>query len=76
MAGWALYVEILTRFQGLVIKGCHVGTAKQLRELLASAGRKEVLSKVEVFEFSKTGELFERIKRGDIVGRFVVKIPQ
>ncbi|KAM0251895.1 hypothetical protein ACHAQJ_007957 [Trichoderma viride] len=52
------------------------GTEKQMRELLASAARKEVVPKVEVFEFSKTGELFERIKHGDVVGRFVVQIPQ
>jgi propanol-preferring alcohol dehydrogenase len=61
---------------GLVIKGCHVGTKKQMKELLASAARKEVIPKVEVFEFSRTGELFERIKHGDVVGRFVVRVPQ
>ncbi|UKZ75710.1 hypothetical protein TrVFT333_003402 [Trichoderma virens FT-333] len=62
--------------KGLVIKACHVGTEKQLKNLLISAGKKEVVPKVEVFDFSKTGELFERVKRGDIVGRFVVQIPQ
>ncbi|TFB02632.1 Alcohol dehydrogenase [Trichoderma ghanense] len=62
-------------YRGLVIKGCHVGTEKQLKELLGAAGRKEVVPRVEVFDF-KTGELFERIKRGDVVGRFVVEIPQ
>ncbi|PTB65874.1 GroES-like protein [Trichoderma citrinoviride] len=63
-------------YRGLAIKGCHVGTEKQLKELLVSAARKEIVPRVEVFEFKKTGELFERIKRGDIVGRFVVQIPQ
>ncbi|KAL7944979.1 GroES-like protein [Trichoderma barbatum] len=63
-------------YRGLVIKACHVGTKKQLKDLLVSAGKKEVIPKVEVFEFSKTGGLFERIKHGDIVGRFVVEIPQ
>ncbi|KAJ4862565.1 zinc-binding dehydrogenase domain-containing protein [Trichoderma breve] len=63
-------------YRGLVIKACHVGSEKQLKDLLISAGKKEVVPKVEVFEFSKTGELFERVKRGDIVGRFVVQIPQ
>ncbi|KAL7939321.1 GroES-like protein [Trichoderma chlorosporum] len=62
--------------KGLVIKACHVGTEKQLKDLLISAGKKELVPKVEVHEFSKTGDLFERVKRGDIIGRFVVKIPQ
>lgn len=53
-----------------------MGTEKQLKELLGAAGRKEVVPRVEVFDFEKTGELFERIKRGDVVGRFVVEIPQ
>ncbi len=60
----------------MVIKACNVGSEKQLKDLLISASKKEVVPKVEVFEFSKTGELFERVKRGDIVGRFVVQIPQ
>ncbi|KAK0762860.1 hypothetical protein N5P37_004382 [Trichoderma harzianum] len=63
-------------YRGLVIKACNVGSEKQLKDLLISASKKEVVPKVEVFEFSKTGELFERVKRGDIVGRFVVQIPQ
>ncbi|KAL6887566.1 hypothetical protein HDV57DRAFT_365866 [Trichoderma longibrachiatum] len=63
-------------YRGLVIKGCHVGTKEQLEGLLVSAAKKEVVPRVEVFEFDKTGELFERIKRGDVVGRFVVEIPQ
>ncbi|RFU77471.1 hypothetical protein TARUN_4774 [Trichoderma arundinaceum] len=62
--------------KGLVIKGCHVGTEKQMNELLASAARKEVVPKVEVFEFSETGQLFERIKNGKVVGRFVVRVPE
>lgn len=44
--------------------------------LLISARKKEVAPKVEVFEFSEVGDLFERVKRGDVVGRFVVRIPQ
>ncbi len=68
--------EALIKRIGLVIKGCHVGTKDQMKELLVSAERKEVIPKVEVFEFSKTGELFERIRRGDIVGRFVVQVPE
>lgn len=47
-----------------------------MAELLASAARQEVIPKVEVFDFSSTGDLFERVKHGDIVGRFVVRIPQ
>ncbi|KAL7821807.1 alcohol dehydrogenase [Trichoderma gracile] len=63
-------------YRGLVLKGCHVGTGNQLKELLISAAKKEVIPKVEVFEFEETGELFERIKHGDVVGRFVVQMPQ
>ncbi|KAK1249729.1 hypothetical protein MKX08_009732 [Trichoderma sp. CBMAI-0020] len=63
-------------YRGLTIKGCHVGTKKQMEDLLISAEKKEVTPKVEVFEFSKIDELFQRVKRGDVVGRFVVQIPQ
>lgn len=47
-----------------------------MKDLLISAEKKEVAPKVEVFEFSKIEELFQRVKRGDVVGRFVVQIPQ
>jgi propanol-preferring alcohol dehydrogenase len=47
-----------------------------MKDLLISAGKKEVTPKVEVFGFSKIDELFQRVKRGDVVGRFVVQIPQ
>ncbi|OTA02610.1 hypothetical protein A9Z42_0030250 [Trichoderma parareesei] len=62
-------------YRGLVIKGCHVRTENQLKQLLISAAKKEVVPQVEIFEIDKTGELFERIKHGDIIGRFVVQIP-
>ncbi|KAK1245808.1 hypothetical protein MKX07_004877 [Trichoderma sp. CBMAI-0711] len=52
-------------YRGLVLKGCHVGTENQLKQLLISAAKKEVVPHVEIFEFEKTGELFERIKHGD-----------
>jgi propanol-preferring alcohol dehydrogenase len=53
-----------------------VGTKNQLKQLLISAAKKEVVPQVEISEFDRTGELFERVKRGDIIGRFVVQIPQ
>ena len=45
-------------------------------ELLASAGKKEVVPKTEVFDFPMIGELFERIRNGDAVGRFVLRAPE
>lgn len=45
-------------------------------ELLASAEKKEIVPKTEVFDFEMIGELYERIRNGDVVGRYVVRSPQ
>ncbi|KAJ5698070.1 hypothetical protein N7462_000075 [Penicillium macrosclerotiorum] len=62
--------------RGLTIKGSSVGSEKQMEELLQLALDGVITPAIEVFEFSETSNLIQRITNDAILGRAVVKIPQ
>lgn len=60
---------------GLVIKGSSTGNEVQMQELFAAAVKKLVVPRVEVQEFAETNSIIEKLKRNEVSGRIVVKIP-
>ncbi|KAK6062597.1 carboxylesterase family protein [Seiridium cupressi] len=61
--------------RGLTIKGSSVGTEKQIEELLGHAAAGTIKPAIEVFDFSHTPEIIEKLKTGGVTGRAVVNIP-
>jgi propanol-preferring alcohol dehydrogenase len=62
--------------RGLVIKGSSTGNEEQMQQLFKYAIDGTVLPLVEVQDFEKTGEVLHMLKRDEVKGRIVVKIPQ
>lgn len=65
--------QILIR--GLRILGSSVGSALELNELLNMAARGEVKPIIEMFEFHELEMVLERLRRNEIKGRAVVRLP-
>ncbi|OQD79304.1 hypothetical protein PENANT_c055G00387 [Penicillium antarcticum] len=61
--------------RGLVIKGSATGNEEQLQELFQLALSKTVLPRIELVDFSQTGEILEKLKKDEISGRVVTMIP-
>lgn len=60
---------------GLVIKGSATGNEEQLQELFQLALSKTVLPRIELIDFSQTGEILKKLKKDEISGRVVTMIP-
>ena len=52
-----------------------VGTEDQMVEVLQQAFDKKILPKVTVVDFDQVGTVLEGLKRQDVTGRVVVRIP-
>lgn len=61
--------------RGLTISGASVGTEAEMEELLAMAAEGRVVPKVEVCRFEEGPKVLERLVRGEVVGRCVLRIP-
>ncbi|RSL47816.1 hypothetical protein CEP54_013219 [Fusarium duplospermum] len=61
--------------RALTVTGVAVGTEDQMVELLRHASTKKICPKVTVVEFDQVGMVLEGLKRQDITGRVVVRIP-
>lgn len=61
---------------GLVIKGSSVGNEQQMEELFQFALDGTVLPRVQVSDFSKAGDILNKLKNDEVTGRMVVTIPQ
>lgn len=53
-----------------------MGNEKQMEELMSLAISKIIEPRIEVFEFSKISIIIEKLKRDEVSGRIVVRIPQ
>ena len=58
--------------------GSSVGSNVEMDELLAMAARGEVKPKVQVYDFEEEtiNDILQRLNRGEITGRAVLKLPQ
>ncbi|RMZ70406.1 alcohol dehydrogenase [Pyrenophora seminiperda CCB06] len=61
--------------RGLVIRGASTGTAKQMDELLQHALEGKITPKVEVHDFADSPKIIEELKRYEVAGRKVVRVP-
>ncbi|KAJ5118203.1 hypothetical protein N7448_009917 [Penicillium atrosanguineum] len=61
--------------RGLVIKGSATGNEEQMQELFQLALSNTVLPQVELIDFSRTGEILEKLRNDEISGRVVTLIP-
>jgi len=52
-----------------------VGTEQQMDELLQHALAGTIVPKVKVLEFDQVGNVIEDLKKQQVTGRIVVKIP-
>ncbi|RKL44985.1 hypothetical protein BFJ72_g3635 [Fusarium proliferatum] len=59
----------------LTITGVAVGTEEQMEELLQHALEGTIVPEVKVLEFEEVGNVIEGLKRQEITGRIVVRIP-
>lgn len=66
---------MLTRYEALTVTGVAVGTEEQMEELLQHALEGKIVPKVKVLEFEEVGNVIEGLKRQEITGRVVVRIP-
>ncbi|KIW09142.1 uncharacterized protein PV09_00078 [Verruconis gallopava] len=62
--------------RGLVIKGSSTGNEAQMQELFKYAIDGTVLPIVEVQDFERSGDILYMLKRDEVKGRIVVRIPQ
>ncbi|KAL7778223.1 hypothetical protein CFE70_004900 [Pyrenophora teres f. teres 0-1] len=60
---------------GLVIKGASTGSSKQMDELLQHALEGKITPKVEVYDFTDSPKILEELKRYEVTGRKVVRVP-
>ena len=60
---------------GLVIRGSSTGSSKQLDELLQLALEGKITPKVEVYDFADSPNILEELKRNEVTGRKVVRVP-
>ncbi|KAG4257914.1 alcohol dehydrogenase [Fusarium proliferatum] len=61
--------------RSLTITGVAVGTEEQMEELLQHALEGTIVPEVKVLEFEEVGNVIEGLKRQEITGRIVVRIP-
>ncbi|CAG7558760.1 unnamed protein product [Fusarium equiseti] len=59
----------------LTVTGVMVGTEKQMDELLQHALAGTIVPEVKVLEFDQVGNVIEDLKKQQVTGRVVVKIP-
>ncbi|KAJ4115370.1 hypothetical protein NW768_011222 [Fusarium equiseti] len=59
----------------LTVTGVMVGTEKQLEDLLQHALKGTIVPNVKVLEFDQVGNVIEDLKKQQVTGRIVVKIP-
>lgn len=60
---------------GLTIVGNSAGTPEEMNELIEMTMIKGVQAHIECFELSQINEVLQRLERGEIDGRAVVRIP-
>ncbi|RBA15488.1 alcohol dehydrogenase [Fusarium proliferatum] len=61
--------------RSLTVTGVAVGTEEQMEELLQHALEGTIVPEVKVLEFEEVGNVIEGLKRQEITGRIVVRIP-
>ena len=59
----------------MTVIGSLVGTEEELGELLQMAVRDEIMPVGDIYEFEKLGDVLEKLAKGQIIGRAVMKIP-
>lgn len=65
-----------TVLNGVSVKGSIVGTRKDMQEALDFAARGKVRPIVETAELEEINEVFERMEKGKINGRIVLKLKE
>ncbi|KAI1017825.1 hypothetical protein LB504_003849 [Fusarium proliferatum] len=61
--------------RSLTVTGVAVGTEEQMEELLQHALEGTIVPEVKVLEFEEVGNVIEGLKRQEVTGRVVVRIP-
>ncbi|CVL08064.1 related to ADH3-alcohol dehydrogenase III [Fusarium mangiferae] len=61
--------------RSLTVTGVAVGTEEQMEELLQHALEGTIVPEVKVLEFEEVGNVIEGLKRQEVTGRIVVRIP-
>ncbi|KAF5548687.1 alcohol dehydrogenase [Fusarium mexicanum] len=61
--------------RSLTVTGVAVGTEEQIKELLQHAVEGTIAPEVMVLEFEEVGNVIEGLKRQEVTGRVVVRIP-
>ncbi|KAF5557740.1 alcohol dehydrogenase [Fusarium napiforme] len=61
--------------RSLTVTGVAVGTEEQMKELLQHTLEGTIVPKVMVLDFEQVGDVIEGLKRQEITGRIVVRIP-
>lgn len=69
----SLLIEMLL---ALTVTGVMVGNEQQMEDLLQNAASGIIKPVVQVEEFSKVPQIFEKLKNNEVTGRIVVKIPE
>ncbi|KAF7557696.1 hypothetical protein G7Z17_g396 [Cylindrodendrum hubeiense] len=62
--------------RALTVTGVATGTEDQMNELLGHAASGKIKPAIEVLDFSEIPNIFNRLKKDNITGRIVVKIPK
>lgn len=61
--------------KGLTIVGNSAGTPEEMNELMEMTVARGVQAHIESFQLSQINEVLQRLERGEIDGRAVVRIP-
>lgn len=67
--------RLLTRYAALTVTGVAVGTEEQMKDLLQHALDGTIVPEVKVLEFEEVSDVVGALKRQEITGRVVVKVP-
>jgi propanol-preferring alcohol dehydrogenase len=59
----------------LTVTGVMVGTEKQMEDLLQHALAGTIVPEIKVLEFDQVGNVIEDLKKQQVTGRVIVKIP-
>ena len=59
----------------MVVRGSSTGSSKQMDELLQLALQGKITPKVEVYDFADSPKILEELKRNEVTGRKVVRVP-
>lgn len=60
--------------KGITVRGSIVGTRKDLQECLQFAAEGKVKAVIETQALEAVNEVFDRLKRGQVSGRVVLKL--